>query len=266
LTPSPIAVAVSGLLAVLAALTLLWAVSLRLRDASIIDAFWGPGFALAAIVYHLVAHTLGPRVVLVLLLVTVWAARLGSHLLRRNRRLGEDPRYAAMRAKYGERWGRVSLFRVFWLQGVILWIVSAPLFAAVRATGALGTLDVVASALVLIGLTLETVADLQLGRFRAEPTNAGRVLDTGLWRYSRHPNYFGDAVVWWGFYAFAAAAGAYWTVFSPVIMTWLLLRVSGVPLLEKGLAKSRPGYAEYVLRTSAFVPWPPKDRRQSASD
>jgi steroid 5-alpha reductase family enzyme len=258
LTVSGWAVALSGLAAVLGVLTLLWLVSLRTGDASIIDAFWGPGFALVAFAYHLVDRQLGPRTALVLTLVLVWAARLGIHLFRRNRSRGEDPRYAAMRAEHGERWGRVSLFRVFWLQGVILWVVSMPLFAAVRAPGDLGALDFLGAMLVLVGLSLETVADLQLTRFRADPANRGRVLDTGLWRYSRHPNYFGDAVVWWGFYAIAGAAGAWWTVFAPVIMTWLLTRVSGVPLLEKGLSETRPGYAEYVRRTSAFVPWLPR--------
>lgn len=251
-------VALAGLLAVLAALTLLWGLSLRLRDASIVDSFWGPGFALVTLVYYLVDGGQTPRGTLVLGLVTAWAARLGYHLLRRNRRLGEDPRYAAMRKKYGDRWGRVSLFRVFWLQGVILWIVSAPLLAAVLGDATLGPLDFAGAVVVLGGLALEAVADQQLTRFRADPENGGRVLASGLWRYSRHPNYFGDAVVWWGLYAVAAVAGAYWTIFAPVIMTLLLLKVSGIPLLEKSLTQSRPGYAEYVRRTSAFVPWPPK--------
>jgi len=242
----------------MSALTLLWLVSLRTGDASIIDAFWGPGFALAALAYHLVDHRLGPRSALVLVLVFTWAVRLGIHLFRRNRSRGEDPRYVAMRSKYGERWGRVSLFRVFWLQGVILWIVSMPLYAAIREPDGLVRLDYFGAALVLVGLAFETVADAQLTRFRADPANKGRVLDTGLWRYTRHPNYFGDAVVWWGFYVIAVAAGAWWTIFAPSIMTWLLTRVSGVPLLEKGLAASRPGYEDYVRRTSPFVPWPPK--------
>ena len=251
-------VALSGLAAVLLALTLLWMLSLRLRDASIIDSFWGPGFALATLVYYLVDGSRASRGTLVLLLVTTWAARLGYHLHRRNRRLGEDPRYAAMREKYGERWGRVSLFRVFWLQGAILWIVSAPLLTAVRGRTALSALDFAGAAIFLVGLALESLADHQLTRFRADPAKKGRVLESGLWRYSRHPNYFGDAVVWWGLYTVAAGAGAYWTIFAPVIMTFLLLEVSGVPLLEKSLSQSRPGYAEYVRRTSAFVPWPPK--------
>jgi steroid 5-alpha reductase family enzyme len=251
--------ALSGLFAVVVALTLLWMLSLRLRDASIIDAFWGPGFALVTLAYYVVDASHSERGTLVLALVSAWAARLGYHLLRRNRRMGEDPRYVAMRAKYGERWGRVSLFRVFWLQGAILWIVSAPLVAAVLSPAALGALDFAGAAVVLVGLAVEAMADHQLTRFRADPANKGRVLESGLWRYSRHPNYFGDAVVWWGLYAIAAGAEAYWTIFAPMIMTFLLLKVSGVPLLEKSLAQSRPGYADYVRRTSSFVPWPPKN-------
>jgi steroid 5-alpha reductase family enzyme len=251
-------VALAGLGAVLVALTLLWGVSLRLRDASIIDAFWGPGFALATLVYWLTDGTGGVRGTLVLVLVAAWAARLGLHLLRRNRGQGEDPRYAAMRTRHGDAWGRVSLFRVFWLQGVILWIVSAPLFAAVRSAGVLGAIDYAGALIVLAGLALESVADRQLMRFRADPSNKGHVLDSGLWRYSRHPNYFGDAVLWWGLYTIAVGGGAYWTIFAPVIMTFLLLKVSGVPLLETSLSTTRPGYAEYVRRTSSFVLWPPK--------
>lgn len=253
-----LSVALSGLAAVLLALTLLWMLSLRLRDASIIDSFWGPGFALATLVYYLVDGSRASRGTLVLLLVTTWAARLGYHLHRRNRRMGEDPRYVAMREKYGKRWELISLFRVFWLQGAIMWTVSAPLLAAVLGRASLSALDVAGAAIFLVGLALESLADHQLTRFRADPANKGRVLESGLWRYSRHPNYFGDAVVWWGLYAVAAGAGAYWTIFAPVIMTFLLLKVSGVPLLEKSLSRSRPGYAEYVQRTSAFVPWPPK--------
>lgn len=251
-------VALSGLLVVLAAQTALWVLSLRLRDASIVDPFWGPGFALAALVYYTVDGRHSPRGTLALVLVAIWAVRLGLHLIVRNRRSGEDPRYAAMRERHGERFGRVSLFRVFLLQGGILWIISVPLLAAVRSTGPLGGWDAVAIGVFAVGLACEAAADRQLVRFRADPTNRGRVLDTGLWRYSRHPNYFGDAVVWWGLWLAAAAGGGWWTIFAPAAMTFLLLKVSGVPLLEKSLTASRPGYAEYARRTSAFVPWPPK--------
>jgi len=256
--PSFSTVALTGLVVVLVAQTLLWLLSLRLRDASIVDPFWGPGFALATLAYYVADGRHTPRGTLALVLVTLWAARLGLHLLVRNRRSGEDARYAAMRERHGERFGRVSLVRVFWLQGVILWIISAPLLTAVRSSRPLGLWDALGSAVFLAGLACEALADRQLRRFKADPSNAGRVLDTGLWRYSRHPNYFGDATVWWGLWIVAAAGRGWWTVFGPVAMTFLLLRVSGVPLLEKGLERSRPGYPEYVRRTSAFVPWWPK--------
>lgn len=258
MTPGFWTVALAGLAAVLAALTLLWLVSLRLRDASIVDPFWGPGFALVTLTYWMVDGERTARGTLVLAWVALWAFRLGWHLLRRNRREGEDPRYAAMRARHGDRFGRVSLVRVFWLQGAILWIISMPLLAAVRSDRPLGLLDGLGAAVALLGLLTEAVADAQLRRFRADPASRGRVLDSGLWRYSRHPNYFGDAVLWWGLWLVAAAGGAWWTVFSPAAMTFLLLKVSGVPLLEKSLESSRPGYAEYARRTSAFVPLPPK--------
>ncbi len=256
--PTFLGVALTGLVAVLVAQTLLWLLSLSLRDASIVDPFWGPGFALATLAYYVADGRHTARGTLALALVTLWAARLGLHLLARNRRSGEDPRYAAMRDRYGERFGRVSLVRVFWLQGLILWIVSAPLLAAVRSEGAIGLWGVLGAVVFMVGLACEAVADRQLERFRADPANAGRVLDTGLWRYSRHPNYFGDATVWWGLWILAAGGGGLWTAFAPLAMTFLLLRVSGVPLLEKSLETSRPGYAEYVRRTSAFVPWWPK--------
>ena len=163
-----------------------------------------------------------------------------------------------MAEPHGEQWGRVSLYRVFWLQGVLLWIISAPLLASVVSSAALGVWDLLGLATVVVGLLTEAVADAQLVRFRSDPSNKGRVLDSGLWRYSRHPNYFGDAVVWWGFYLIAIGGGAWWSVFGPALMTYLLVRVSGVTLLEKGLKSSRPGYADYVRRTSAFIPWPPK--------
>lgn len=258
MTPSFAVVALSGLAAVLIAMTLLWLVSLRLRDASIADPFWGPGFALVTLTYYLVDGRFGVRGTVVLGLVIAWAVRLGFHLLIRNRAHGEDRRYREMRARHGPGWETASLFRVFWLQGVLLWIVSAPLLGAVRSDGPLGVLDLLGTAVFWIGLTLETVADRQLVRFRADPANEGRVLDTGLWRYSRHPNYFGEAVLWWGLSLPALGTGAWWTLVGPALITFLLLRVSGVTLLERGLRASRPGYEEYARRTSAFIPWPPK--------
>ncbi|MEX2465490.1 MAG: DUF1295 domain-containing protein [Gemmatimonadota bacterium] len=251
-------VALAGLAVVMAAMTVLWLLSLKLADASIVDPFWAPGFFLVTATYVALAPAPAPRAWLVLALIAIWAVRLGSHLLRRNLRSGEDPRYAAMREKGGASFPFVSLFTVFWLQGVLLWLISAPLFAAVTAPGPLGLLDLAGGVVVLTGIVLEAVADRQLEAFKADPSNRGKVLDRGLWRYSRHPNYFGNAVLWWGAYLIAVGAGGAWTVFGPLLMTYLLLKVSGVTLLEKDIEERRPAYADYVRRTSAFVPLPPR--------
>lgn len=260
MNPDLLLVAGAGFVTVLIAMTLLWAISVRTGDVSIVDAFWGPGFALAGVTYLITDGRFSERGILAITLVTVWATRLGIHLLVRNLRSEEeDSRYQAMRAPHGERYWWVSLFTVFWLQTVLLWIISAPLLGSVRSSTALGLLDGFGAAIFLIGLGIETVADRQLKRFKDDPANRGQVLDSGLWRYSRHPNYFGDFVVWWGLYLIAFSGGAWWTAFGPALISWLLLRVSGVTMLEEELTKSKPGYEAYVRRTSAFVPWPPKE-------
>ncbi len=194
-------------------------------------------------------------------LCALWGGRLGSYLLWRNWGAGEDYRYRAMRRRHGDRFGRVSLVTVFGLQGVLQWIVSLPLQVAILAPTqpGLGALDALGAGLVALGLGSEAIGDWQLARFKRDPANAGRVMDRGLWRYTRHPNYFGDSLVWWGLYAIACGApGGVLTLPGPALMTWLLLRVSGVALLERSLMARKPGYAEYAARTSAFLPWPPR--------
>ena len=246
--------------AVLGATVLLWLASLRLRDASVADPFWGAGFALAAWVAALSGDGGGPRRAIALALVTLWGARLSLHLLRRNLGHGEDRRYAAMRAAHGERFWIVSLGTVFLLQGVLLLAVSLPVLAAVASPATpLGALDVAGIALFAAGFAFETIADRQLARFKADPASRGRVMDRGLWRLTRHPNYFGDATLWWGLGLLGAAAGEPWTLASAALMTFLLVRVSGVALLEKDIAERRPEYRAYVARTSAFVPWFPRE-------
>ncbi|MDX1502976.1 MAG: DUF1295 domain-containing protein [Thermoanaerobaculia bacterium] len=247
-------------LATLVALwTLLWLVSLARRDASIADPAWGPGFVVVAWLYHLSVGGGGLRGALLALLVTAWGLRLALHLLARSHGKGEDRRYTAMREAQSPGFAWKSLFTVFWLQAALIWVVSAPLLAAQRAAPELGWLDLAGGALWLVGVLFETVGDAQLARFRSDPGNRGRVLDTGLWRYTRHPNYFGDACVWWGIFLIAVSVpGAGWTFFGPLLMTFLLLEVSGVSLLESDLSKTKPAYRDYQRRTSAFFPWPPK--------
>ena len=243
--------------------TVVWLFSVRLRDASIADIAWGPGFALLAWFYRVSGAPSDPRATVLAWLVTAWAVRLAVHILARHD--GEDPRYRSMRAAQGPAFWWRSLFTVFWLQAALQWFVALPLLAAARpgAPAAVTATDAAGALAFAIGFGFEAIADRQLTRFKADPANRGRVLDTGLWRYSRHPNYFGDALLWWGLFLIAAAApGAWMTVLSPAVMTVLLLRVSGVALLERGLRKSKPGYASYIDRTSAFVPWLPRPARR----
>jgi steroid 5-alpha reductase family enzyme len=237
---------------------LLWLVSLRLRDVSIIDIFWGPGIALMVDLHAWLAGAAGMRAWLAIFLVNLWGLRLAAHIGARHH--GEDHRYGAMRKKFGPRWWWWSFFQVFLLQIILIWFLPAPLVAAVR-SGALPLtwLDFAGAALAVTGLVFETVADWQLARFQRDPANKGQVMDRGLWGLSRHPNYFGEAVMWWGFFLIGfAGSGAWWIMLSPAIITLLLLKVSGVTLMEDGIAERRPAYAAYKQRVSAFVPWPPK--------
>ena len=242
-----------------------WLLSLPLRNASIVDIVWGLGFVVVGWTAWVVTDTHGDRSTVLVTMVTIWGLRLAGYLLWRNHGKGEDFRYVAMRRSIGPRFWLVSLFSVFGLQGVLLMTVSLPLSVGI-AHGArpLGPIGYVGLALFAVGLFFETVGDAQLARFKADPANSGLVMDRGLWNYTRHPNYFGDFCVWWAIFAVTVGSGPWiWTVIGPVVMTVLLLRVSGVALLEKSIGRRRPGYAEYVARTSAFFPRPP--RRQPAA-
>jgi steroid 5-alpha reductase family enzyme len=248
------------LAAVFAAMFVLWLLSLAKRDASVVDPFWGIGFVLVVWVAFATNRHEPPRSLLLAVLTTIWGARLSLFLLWRNWGHGEDRRYQAMRAQHGERFWWVSLMTVYLLQGIILWFVSLPIqVVSVNAlASSLSWLDVVGVAVWGTGVFFETIGDWQLARFKADPNNAGKVMDRGLWRYTRHPNYFGDFCVWWGLFQIAAAGGAWWTVLSPLLMSVLLLKVSGVTLLEKTITERRPDYAAYQARTNAFFPGRPK--------
>jgi steroid 5-alpha reductase family enzyme len=241
------------------AVTLLWLISLRLRDASIIDVFWGTGFILLNGLYFFLAPGGTPaRKWVAALLVTAWGARLSLHIFLRNRWRGEDFRYANWRAQYGARWAWRSYLQVFLLQGALIWFISLPLLAANSLPAPPSLLDTLGVLIWGIGFYFEAAGDAQLARFRADPANRGRLFTGGVWRFTRHPNYFGDAAQWWGFWLLAAGAGGWWTLFSPALMTWLLLRVSGVAMLERTM-QDKPGYAAYTRRTSAFVPRLPRN-------
>ena len=231
-----------------------WLLSLPLRNVSLVDSLWSLKFLLCGLVYAGLSAASGPRTTLLLVLLALWALRLAGHITWRNRGHGEDRRYQAIRRNNEPGFAWKSLYIVFGLQAALAWIISLPLLAAANSTRPLGLLDAVGVALWLLGFVFEAGGDLQLVRFKADPANAGRVMDRGFWRYTRHPNYFGDFCVWWGFYALALSAGGWWSIAGPLLMSALLMKVSGVTLLEKDIGERRPAYADYIRRTPAFFP------------
>jgi len=253
-----------SLLVALAYMTLLWLLSLARKDASIVDVFWGLGFVLLGAVYFALTDGFIGRKILITCLVGVWGLRLSLHILWRNWGRGEDYRYRRWREQAGERFWWTSLIQVFLLQGLVLWLVSAPILGAqfYDSPDELTIVDLLGAVVWSIGFVFEAVGDWQLARFKGDPANRGKVMRSGLWAYTRHPNYFGDATVWWGCFVIAAATTrGYWTVFGPLLMTGLLLRVSGVSLLERRQVETKPEYRDYIETTSAFVPWFPRWRR-----
>lgn len=252
----------TGLLVLAMAGLLVWPLSVYKENAGIVDSLWSVFFILAAVTYFMTVPETGPRSGFMLALVGVWGFRLSAHITWRNWGEGEDHRYRAMR-KRNEPFAWKSLYLVFLLQAVIAWVVSLPLLGAISGQAAIGILDIAGFLIFTLGLFFEALGDWQLARFKADPANQGKVLDTGLWRYTRHPNYFGDFCVWWGFGLIALSAGAWWSLPAPLIMTGLLLKVSGVSLLEKDISERRPEYTEYILRTNAFFPGPRKQVKAS---
>jgi steroid 5-alpha reductase family enzyme len=236
-----------------------WVASLARRDVSIVDSAWPWLVWTPAAVTALLWPAPAPRGVLVLGLAGLWALRLSAHITWRHRGRPEDHRYQAIRRRNEPHFAWKSLYLVFGLQTVLAWIVALPLMMAIMQSAAWHVLDIPGLALFAFGFLFEAIADVQLERFRADPGRGdGQVMDRGLWRYSRHPNYFGECCLWWGLWLPAAAAGAWWTVLSPLLMTWLLLKVSGVALLEADIQQRRPAYGQYMRRTSAFLPRPPR--------
>jgi steroid 5-alpha reductase family enzyme len=250
---------ISALAAVLGAAAVAWSVSVVRRDVSIVDSLWSLMILLALVVYLALLDAPGPRAYWLTALVAVWALRLAAHITLRNHGQPEDRRYQEIRRRNEPHFWAKSLYLVFLLQGFLAWVICLPAIAAVSGMAPPGPLDYVGAALWLTGMFFEVTGDYQLVRFLRSGPSRGAVLDSGLWRYTRHPNYFGEALIWWGIYAIAASAGAWWTVFAPLLMTYLLLRVSGVALLEKDIAERRPAYRDYIRRTSAFFPWIPRD-------
>lgn len=240
-----------------------WSVSLLRRDASIVDIVWGLGFVLAAWAARFVSGAEGSGNWLLVAMVTVWGLRLSSYLARRNLGKGEDFRYQAMRRKHGARFPVVSLYTVFGLQGALMFIVALPVTLGQRdADAGVGVIAFLGFVVWAIGLYFEAVGDAQLARFKRDPRNEGRIMDQGLWALTRHPNYFGDSLVWWGLAIVGSVQGAGpWAFLGAAVMTTLLVRVSGVAMLDRLLAKRKPGYAEYMARTSGFIPMPKRSAR-----
>jgi steroid 5-alpha reductase family enzyme len=241
-----------------AAATLLWLASIPKKNVAIVDALWSLMFVAAAVTYAALAASPGPRTTPVLVLVTIWALRLAGYITIRNWGHGEDRRYQAIRARNEPNFAFKSIYLVFWFQALLAWVISLPLLGAITSPAPLGWLDYAGLALWVVGFIFEAGGDWQLARFKADPANAGKVMDRGLWRYTRHPNYFGDFSIWWGLFLIALSAGAWWSIIGPLIMSTLLMKVSGVGLLEKDIGARRPKYAEYIRRTNAFFPWFPR--------
>jgi steroid 5-alpha reductase family enzyme len=252
----------AGLLIATLAAFCTWLASLLQRNVAIVDSLWSLMFVMMAIVYAACyasgAGTLGTRAILALVLVGVWAARLSIYITVRNWGHGEDRRYQAIRARNQPHFGLKSLYLVFGLQALLAWIISVPLLGAILSSRPLGAIDAAGVGLWVLGVAFEAGGDWQLARFKADPANRGQVMDRGFWRYTRHPNYFGDFCVWWGFYLLAASAGAWWSIVGPLLMSVLLMKVSGVTLLERDIGERRPAYADYTRRTNAFFPGMPK--------
>ncbi len=247
-----------GLGAVLALATLTWIISLVKRDVSIVDGVWSLMLLAAAVVYSSAIEPYTSRSSLILTLVLLWALRLSVHIMWRNWGELEDRRYRDIRQKYEPNFALKSLGIIFIFQAVLAWIISMPLWAALTVPIEMTAVDMLAVALWTVGMTFETVGDWQLARFTSEAANRGKVMDRGLWRYTRHPNYFGECLIWWGFYVFAVPVGAWWTIVGPLLLTYMLLKFSGVTLLEQTIVERRPAYREYIKRTNAFIPGPPK--------
>jgi steroid 5-alpha reductase family enzyme len=249
-----------ALIVILAVSIVSWLFSLVRKDVSFVDNLWSLFFLIAASVFALSSQSLSDRAVLVLALVAIWSLRLSIYITTRNWGQPEDYRYQTIRANNEPGFAFKSLYIVFGLQGVLAWFIALPLLSAITSDAALNGIDIIAAALWIVGFIFEAGGDYQLARFKGRKDSKGRVLDTGLWRYTRHPNYFGDFCIWWSFYLFAVASGGWWSIASPILMSILLLRISGVAMLEKTISDRRPGYTDYIRSTNAFFPGPSRAR------
>jgi len=255
-----------NLVLIWAVMTVAWGVSLAIRNVTIVDSIWGLGFVLLAWTTYAATDGAAARGLLICGLVTVWGGRLAGYLTWRNWKRPEDPRYGSWRKKAGERFWIVSLVKVFWIQALFLWVIALGVQYGITqpSPAQLTWLDVVGALIAAAGIGVEAVADAQLARFKKDPENRGRVMDRGLWGWSRHPNYFGEALVWWGiFFIVLSTPVSFWTVVSPVVITLVLTKMTGVALTEKTIIEKRPEYRRYIERVPAFFPKIPSKRSLS---
>ena len=262
MTGAPL-VLLGSALAITCMMLLVWLISLKMQDASIVDIAWGSGFVVVAWVSFWLSDGNLTRSLLLTVLTTIWGLRLAFYLAKRNLGHGEDFRYQSMRRKHGKKFAIVSLYSVFAVQGLLMWIVSLPVqLGQVRETPNFGVIGVVGVLVWGVGMFFEAVGDAQLAKFKRDPANKGLVMNRGLWRYTRHPNYFGDSCVWAGLGLIAAETklGIFGLV-GPVVMTILLVKVSGAALLDRAMLKRKPGYETYVASTSGFIPRPPRNAK-----
>jgi len=250
-----------GLIAMLLLAVFSWLISISINNASIVDSFWSIFFLLGSVVYLWPVELLTLQQSVLLLLVTIWSLRLSLYITWRNHGKPEDSRYQDIRARYSPNFALKSLFIIFIFQAVLAGFISLPLWYVFMHSADFGWVDILAVALWITGMFFEVIGDAQMASFRkSSASQNGEVMDRGLWRYTRHPNYFGEACIWWAYYLIAVSAGGWWTIVAPIAMTWLLLKFSGVALLESEIVHRRPAYREYMQRTNAFFPWPAREK------
>jgi len=250
-----------GVIAMLILAFFCWHLSVRINNVSIVDSFWSIFFLLGSVVYLWPNEAITQQQWVLLLLVIIWSLRLSFYITWRNHGEPEDSRYQDIRARYSPNFAMKSLFIIFIFQAVLAGFISLPLWFVFTHPSGFGIIDMLAVALWMTGMFFEVVGDAQMASFRkSNASQNGEVMDRGLWRYTRHPNYFGEACIWWAYYLFAVSAGGWWTIVAPITMTWLLLKFSGVALLEGEIVHRRPAYREYMQRTNAFFPWASRDK------
>ncbi len=252
---------IQGLLLIISLMTFLWILSVYLRNVSIVDLFWGLGFIIVNAFYFFSSEAINIRQIVLFVMVAIWGLRLSIYLAWRNIGKGEDFRYREFRRKFGvKNYWWISYFQTFLLQGILMWIISVTLYGVSLSSNetSLNIIDFIGILIWMVGFIFEAGGDFQMAKFKMNLLNKGKVLNTGFWRFTRHPNYFGDAAVWWGYGLLCIASGSPWYIIGSIIMTLLIIKVSGVALLEQTLKNQKPEYSAYIQKTNSFFPWFPK--------